>query len=89
MKNRIFDLGGKPLALPAFKMKGKDHLKLVKLALPAPDVDVIKAVLRQTITATKLVMTQTAWPNKIRAQRQSEIEAMERVLTVIVEQEGT
>lgn len=64
-----------------------NRLRIVKLALGHESVEVLKGVLRQTITATKMVMAQTKWPNKVRAQRQAEIEAMEKALTDIVEQE--
>ena len=66
---------------------GNANLKIVRLALNASELATIKHTLRQTIEATKMVMKETAWPAKVRAMRQSELEALEKALTTIVEQE--
>ncbi len=68
--------------LPKAKADAK-NLTIVRLALTFEDVELVKHTLRQTITATELVMKQGHWPLNVKIQRGDEMRALRKTLETI------
>lgn len=69
--------------LPKVVNGSPKKLTIVRLALSFEDVELVKHTLRQTITATELVMKQGHWPIAVKVQRGDEVRTLRKTLETI------